>query len=90
MARLVAVGGRPEGDVPGGVARGVVDVQAQAGQPDRLAVGQLTDIVGFLKLEPAEGGPCLGAEPGQGVGEQVAVGRVEEIGLATRPRVGER
>jgi hypothetical protein len=60
------------------VAWGVVDVQAQAGQLDHLTVGQLTDVVGLLELEPAEGGPGLGAEPGQGVGEQVPVGRVDE------------
>jgi hypothetical protein len=77
-ARLVAVGRRPEGDVPGGVAGGVVDGQAQAGQLDHLAVGQLADVVGLLQGEPGEGGPGVGAEPGQGVGEQVPVGRVDE------------
>ena len=62
-----------------GVCPGVWSTRkAQAGQLDHLAVGQLPDVVGLLEHQPAEGGPGFGAEAGQGVGEQVPVGRVDE------------
>jgi hypothetical protein len=57
-----------------------VTCPAHAGQLDHLAVGQLADVVGLLEGQAGEGGPGLGAEPGQRVGEQVPVGRVDEGG----------
>ena len=77
---------RPEGDRALGVARGVVDDEVQAGQRQRLQVGELRDVVGLGELVlPAEQHPGgLLRHPGHRVREQVPVAGVDVGGGVVR------